>query len=109
MTVVDSQTVRATWEDPLDPNGIILSFSLRLQLTPGQGYLPLPTQTEFPLSSDTFEHDIAGLHPFARYEFSLRAATSFGEGSATNSFATTNEAGTAHVDTYAFEHPLEYI
>ena len=110
MTVVDSQSVRATWEDPLDPNGIILSFSLSLQLTPGQDYLlPLPTQTEFLLSSDTFERDIAGLHPFARYEFSLRAATSFGEGSVTNSFATTNEAGTAHVDSYAFEHSLEYI
>ena len=97
MTVVDSQSVRATWENPLDPNGIIVSFSLRLQLTPGQGYLPLPPDTEFllNLSPDTFERDIPGLHPFARYEFSLRAATSFGEGSVTSSFAMTNEAGTS--------------
>ena len=102
--MVDSQTVGATWEDPLDPNGIILSFSLSLQLTPGQDYLlPLPPVTNFTLSPDTFERDIAGLHPFARYEFSLRAATSFGGGSVTNGFATTNEAGTGYtctVDTH---------
>ena len=99
MIVIDSRSVRATWDNPIDPNGIILSFSLALQLAPGQDYLPPPTETAITLDPSTFERVIQGLHPFARYDFTLRAATSFGEGNITNSFAITNEAGTC-VDTY---------
>ena len=38
-------------------------------------------------------HEITGLHPFAHYEFILRAATSSGEGNKTEACEITNEAG----------------
>ena len=93
VTVIDSQSVRATWDDPPDPNGIILSFFLTVQLAPGQDYLPQFLATSFTLNPNTFEYMIAGLHPFAEYVFLLSADTSFGEGNITDVFATTNEAG----------------
>ena len=92
VTVIDSESVRATWDDPPDPNGIILSFSLTVQLYLCP-YLPQPQITSFTLNPNTFEYIIAGLHPIAAYIFFLSANTSFGEGSRTDVFATTNEAG----------------
>ena len=94
VTVIDSASVRATWEDPLDSNGIILRFSLILELFPGQGYLPQPDTTNYPsLAPSQFELIIPGLHPFARYVFILSATTSVGEGNMTDTFEITNEAG----------------
>ena len=94
VTFIDSSSVRATWDDPLDSNGIILRFLLTLELTPGQSYLPQPENTSYPsLARNQFELVIPGLHPFARYVFVLRAATSFGEGNVTDAFEMTNEAG----------------
>ena len=106
VSVIDSQSVRATWDNPLDSNGIILNFSLTLQLAPDQGYLPQPAQTEFELNSTTFELMILGLHPFATYDFILRAATSFGEGNETNTFATTDEAG---ICVLIYFHTQQYV
>ena len=37
--------------------------------------------------------EITGLHPFAHYEFILRAATSSGEGNTTEASEITDEAG----------------
>ena len=92
VTVIDSSSVRATWDNPLDSNGIILRFLLTLELTPGQDYLfPLPHTTS--LAQNQFELIISGLHPFARYVFMLRAATLFGEGNVTDAIEMTNEAG----------------
>ena len=94
VTVIDSSSVVATWNNPLDSNGIILRFLLTLNLTFGQSYLPQPENTSYPnLARNQFELVIPGLHPFARYVFMLTAETSFGEGNVTDAFEMTNEAG----------------
>ena len=94
VTAINSSSVRATWEDPLDSNGIILHFSLTLDLFRGQDYLPQPDNTNYSsLPRSQFELQIPGLHPFARYLFMLSAATSFGEGNVTDAIEMTNEAG----------------
>ena len=80
----------------MDPNGIIIGFSLNISLlSPGQEYLPPPQTSSYPdLSPNQFQLEIPGLHPFATYFVELRAATSFGLGNLTDRVITTNEAGT---------------
>ena len=63
VTVIDSSSVRTTWDNPLNSNGIILRFSLTLELFPGQGYLPRPETTSYPtLARSQFVLEITGLH-----------------------------------------------
>ena len=94
VTVINSSSLLATWDNPLDSNGIILHFLLALELTPGQNYLPQPiTMNHSSLDPDQFELEITGLHPFARYVSILRVVTSFGEGNITDAIEMTTEAG----------------
>ena len=79
----------------MDPNGIIIGFSLNISLLPGQEYLPPPQNASYPdLSPSQFQLEIPGLHPFASYFFELRAATSVGLGNLTDAIIMTSEAGT---------------
>ena len=50
--------------------------------------------SDFPdLDPNQFALEITGLHPFARYELKLRAATSAGPGNFTAGFVMTTSAG----------------
>ena len=61
---INSTTVLATWDEPLDPNGIIISYSLTLSLARGWDYLPHPDTSSYPdLGPEIFELEIPGLHP----------------------------------------------
>ena len=94
VTTIDSSSVLATWDNPLDSNGIIVHFSLTLELSPGQEYLTQPeTRSYRNLAPNQFKLLIGGLHPFACYVLMLTAATSAGLGSPTEAGVMTNEAG----------------
>lgn len=94
VTSSGSTSVHASWDEPLDSNGVIISFSLTVSLSPNQEYLPDPDTPRYTgLDPNLVKLDIGQLHPFANYFFTLTAATSFGPGNLTDASEMTNEAG----------------
>ena len=87
--MVNSTALLATWEEPLDPNGVLTGY--RLTVSIATDYLD-PYNETFSLNSFQLFYVVSGLHPFATYMFELRAVT-FEVGSATTAAAITDEDG----------------
>ena len=87
---ITSTTVRVTWMEPLDSNGILLGYELSIRNV--TEYLP-PTNNTFEPRRDDVSYDITDLHPFADYSLVLRARTIVGLGSETTRPVQTRQDG----------------
>ena len=84
--VLNSTAIRLTWNEPSDPNGVVLSYHLDASVSTQDSYI-----TETGLegldstlgNGDLREFVLTGLHPYVQYVFRLSAATSIGQGNAT--------------------------
>ncbi len=99
--VLNSTAIRLTWNEPSDPNGVVLSYHLDASVSTQDSYI-----TETGLegldstlgNGDLREFVLTGLHPYVQYVFRLSAATSIGQGNATlPREAMTQEAGVCGV------------
>ncbi len=101
VTVVDSNTLNAAWDEPLDANGVLTNYRLNIHVL--TDYLGSEYNETFDLGSNQFSYTVSGLHPFAMYRLELRAITSVGAGSGTTAQAETAQDGRrcAHYRTVA--------
>ncbi len=94
LATTNSTALRATWNEPLDPNGVLTGYRLNVRaltryLSPeDSGY-----NEQFNFRADEFSFVISGLHPFASYDCELRASTSVGFGTETTVEAETSPDG----------------
>ena len=74
-----------TWDAPADPNGIILSYHLFVELDPKDAaYLPGNSSMDINIADpDARSYILSGLHEFATYYLRLAAATAEGIGNMT--------------------------
>ena len=93
ITPVNSTALRASWGEPVDPNGIIEGYQLFLELTSADANYLGDDSRVFNLSADDFTRVVGNLHPFATYRFDVRAITSVGPGNRTSQTFTTAEDG----------------
>ena len=93
ITPVNSTALRASWGEPVDPNGIIEGYQLFYELaSEDASYLGNDSRV-FNLGPSHFSQVVGNLHPFATYHFDVRAITSVGPGNQTSQTATTAEDG----------------
>ena len=109
-TAVNSTSLQATWDEPLDPNGILTGYFFQIELDVGQEYLPSPDPSNYTLSVDTMSLTVPDLHPFANYSLMLDAETSAGRGNITTAFVSIPEAGqTSRAHTYHYKHSMHVL
>ena len=85
--------IMVTWEEPLDPNGILDQYSITYQLQPSyRDYLNDSVMT-MDVPSDRFMVVLEDLHEFARYDVSVRAVNGLRMGEESSAAATTQPAG----------------
>ena len=83
-----------TWGPPADPNGIILSYHLYIDLSPEDAAYLSEDSRENNISNTSSSYTVGGLHEYAMYTLRLAASTSAGIGNVTEPITmTTNEAG----------------
>ena len=81
--VLNSNSMMVTWDAPSDPNGVILSYHLLVELDPADAaYLP-GNRTMNITITNAMSYVLTGLHEFATYHLSLTAATAQGIGNST--------------------------
>ena len=88
--------MNVTWGAPADPNGIILSYHLFVELDPEDAtYLPGNSSMDITIADpDARSYILSGLHEFATYCLRLAAATAEGIGNMTECInRTTNMTG----------------
>lgn len=93
-TTSTDTSINITWSPPLDPNGLLLSYSINLTLNSTYAqYLSSYVSTISVVPQDTLSSTLSGLLPFAGYDISLQASTSVGLGTPAIETETTLEAG----------------
>ena len=82
---LNSTSLNVTWGAPADPNGVILSYHLSVELDPADAaYLPGNSTMNVTIDNpDARSYVLSGLHEFATYSLSLAAATAQGIGNST--------------------------
>ena len=82
---LNSTSLNVTWGAPADPNGVILSYHLSVELDPADAaYLPENSMMNITIDDpDARSYILSGLHEFATYLLSLAAATAQGIGNST--------------------------
>ena len=85
-------TVRLSWAEPLDPNGVITSYTLRVTLAEEDAQYLDPFD-DITYNARTTADLVERLHAFAEYSFELRASTVVGEGNGSPFSVTTLQAG----------------
>ncbi len=106
-TAVNSTTISLSWDEPIDPNGRVLSYHLTARIGPQDiyavpsGLAGLNTTLG---DGDLRTTELYGLHPYVLYLFQLSAATSVGQGNLTATrMVTTQQAGTyVYLPTYVY-------
>ncbi|XP_064396511.1 phosphatidylinositol phosphatase PTPRQ-like isoform X3 [Halichondria panicea] len=84
--VLDSNAIRLTWNEPSDPNGVVLSYHLDASVSTQDSYITETGLEDLDSTlgnGDLREFVLTGLHPYVQYVFRLSAATSIGQGNAT--------------------------
>ena len=83
--VLNSTSMMVTWNAPADPNGVILSYHLFVELDPADAaYLPgNPTMNITIDNPGARNYILSDLHEFATYSMRLAAATAQGIGNST--------------------------
>ena len=83
--MLNSTSLTVTWGAPADPNGIILTYHLFVELdSPDAAYLPGSSYMDITIDDpDARTYILSGLHEFATYTLRLAAATAQGIGNST--------------------------
>ncbi|XP_019860969.1 PREDICTED: receptor-type tyrosine-protein phosphatase F-like [Amphimedon queenslandica] len=94
-TMSTNTSISITWSPPLDPNGLLLSYSINVTLNSTYAqYLSFDVMT-MSVSQNIFSYTLFDLLPFAGYDISLQASTSVGLGTPAIETETTLQAAPA--------------
>ena len=95
VAVLSSTSFNVTWDEPLDPNGVVEGYRLNYSLLAVDDYLRVVNETypDVDLGPSNRSYVVNGLHPFASYQLELRARTDKGFGGADSEEAMTEESG----------------